>query len=78
MIIRIELYGVQMAYIVDNGLHIDRVSAAHFELIAEAISSSCVAHGEVLVAPLVSQDLGQDVVVGNHGDTIVRVVRSHD
>jgi hypothetical protein len=77
--VRMELLlKAEFTYIVDNSLHIHRVGLAHLELVAEAIGSTRITHGEVLVAPLVSQDLSQDMVVGNHGDTVIRVVRSHD
>jgi hypothetical protein len=44
----------------------------------QANRATGIGDNKVLVIPFVTQDLGQDMMVGNDRDIVVRVVRGHD
>lgn len=46
-----------------DGSHIEGLALAELEVTAESITTASIGHHEVLVAPFLSQDLGESVVV---------------
>ena len=54
-----------------DGVHVDGVALAEVESVAESVSGACIADDEVLVAPFLTQDLSQGVVVRDCGDAVV-------
>ena len=48
------------------------------ERIIQASGAARVRNDEVLVTPLITEDLGEDVLIADHGDAVVGVVGRHD
>ena len=48
------------------------------ELISQTSRATSIRDDIELISPLVAEDFGQEVVVSNSGNTIVRVIRGHD
>lgn len=53
--------------------HVDRVTPAHLEGVAESVTSTSISHDKVVVAPFLPQDFRESVVVGDCWNSIVSV-----